>query len=115
LVRSTCGSCAVTAFVKLDTTSKVWNRTGDAVGAARGFSPENYPPDPYRLDDPGLLPEGLVMAIEGRKGEQGKEWRTPSVEAYEEMDPECEKRTLDFIRRNAKAGKPFFVDPDFGR
>jgi len=25
------------------------------------------------------------------------------------MDDECEKRTLDFIRKNAKAGKPFFV------
>ena len=27
------------------------------------------------------------MAIEGRKGEQGKEWKTPSVEDYEEMGP----------------------------
>jgi arylsulfatase len=26
------------------------------------------------------------------------------------MDPESEKRTLDFIRRNANAGKPFFVE-----
>ncbi len=31
------------------------------------------------------------------------------------MDPECEKRTLEFIRRNAKAKKPFFVEywPNF--
>jgi len=97
-------------FTPMNQIVSQWNRTGDAVGAARGFSPENYPPDPYQLDDPGLLPTGLVMAIEGRKGEQGREWRTPSVESYEEMDPECEKRTLDFIRRNAKEGRPFFVE-----
>jgi len=96
-------------FTPMNQIVSQWNQTGDAVGAARGFWPENYPADPYRLDDPGLIPTGLVMAIEGRKGEQGKEWRTPTVEAYGAMDPECEKRTLDFIRANAKAGKPFFV------
>ncbi len=97
-------------FTPMNQIISQWNRTGDAVGAARGFWPENYPPDPYRLDSPGLLPSGLVMAIEGRKGEQGKEWKTPTVEAYQQMDPECEKRTMDFIRTNAKAGKPFFVE-----
>ena len=97
-------------FTPMNQIVSQWNRTGDAVGAARGFSPENYPRDPYRLDDPGLIPRGLVMAVEGRKGEQGKEWRTPTLESYNAMDPECEKRTLDFIRRNAKAGKPFFVE-----
>ncbi len=51
-----------------------------------------------------------MLAIEGRKGEEGKEWGAPTPESYNEMDPECEKRTLDFIRRNAKAGKPFFVE-----
>ena len=28
---------------------------------------------------------------------------------YEAIDPEAQKRTLDFIERNAKAGKPFYV------
>ena len=97
-------------FTPMNQIVSQWNQTGDAVGAARGFSPENYPRDPYRLDDPGLIPRGLVMAVEGRKGEQGKEWRTPTLDSYNAMDPECEKRTLDFIRRNAKAGKPFFVE-----
>ena len=97
-------------FTPMNQIISQWNATGDAVGAARGFAPENYPTDPYRLDDPGLIPKGLVMAIEGRKGEQGKEWGTPTVESYSEMDSECERRTLDFIRRNANAGKPFFVE-----
>jgi len=99
-----------TLFTPMNQIISQWNRTGDAVGAARGFSPENYPADPYRLDNPGLIPTGLVMAIEGRKGEQGKEWETPTNESYRKMDPECEKRTVDFIRKNAMAGKPFFVE-----
>ena len=97
-------------FTPLNQIISQWNKAGDAVGAARGFAPENYPPDPYRLDDPGLIPKGIVMAVEGRKGEQGKEWGQPTNEWYSKMDPECEKRTLDFIRRNTEAGKPFFVE-----
>jgi arylsulfatase len=97
-------------FTPMNQIISIWNPMGDAVGAARGFSPENYPPDRYRLDEPGLIPTGLVMAIEGRKGEQGREWGTPTIESYNEMDPEGQKRTLDFIRRNAKADKPFFVE-----
>ena len=96
-------------FTPMNQIISIWNPTGEAVGAVRGFSSETYPEDPYRLDSTGLVPKGLVMAIEGRKGEQGKEWGTPSLESYNEMDPECEKRTIDFIRRNAKAKKPFFV------
>ncbi len=97
-------------FTPMNQIVSLWNPMGDAVGAARGFSPENYPPDRYRLDDPGLIPTGLVMAIEGRKGEPGMEWGTPTLDSYNKMDPESEKRTLDFIRRNAEAGKPFFVE-----
>ncbi|MEE9365383.1 MAG: sulfatase-like hydrolase/transferase, partial [Dehalococcoidales bacterium] len=80
-----------------------------------GLHPEIYPPDPYRLDSPGLLPDGWVMAIEGKKGEQGKEWCGSTNECFDKMDGESEKRTLEFIRKNAKAGKPFFVEywPNF--
>ncbi len=99
-----------TLFTPMNQIVSQWNATGDAVGAARGYAPENYPPDPYRLDDPGLIPTGIVMAIEGRAGELGKEWGAPTNESYSQMDPECEKRTLDFIRRNARAGTPFFVE-----
>jgi arylsulfatase len=97
-------------FTPMNQIISIWNKSGDAAGATLGFSPENYPRDPYRLDDPGLIPTGLVMAIEGRKGEQGKEWGAPTLETYEALDPECEKLTLDFIRKNAKANKPFFVE-----
>ncbi len=97
-------------FTPMNQIVSIWNSTGEAIGAVRGFATETYPPNPYQLDEPGLVPTGLVMAIEGRKGEQGKEWGTPTLETYNEMDPECERRTIDFIRRNAKAKKPFFVE-----
>ena len=97
-------------FTTMNQIASVWNKQGDAVNAALGIAPEIYPPDPYQLDKPGLVPTGLVMAIEGRKGEEGKEWGLPTNAWYEKMDPECEKRTLQFIRKNAKAGKPFFVE-----
>ena len=97
-------------FTPMNQIVSIWNPSGEALGAVRGFSPETYPKDPYRLDGPGLIPTGLVLAIEGRKGEQGKEWGAPTLESYGEMDPECEKRTLAFIRQQAQAKKPFFVE-----
>ena len=97
-------------FTPMNQIVSIWNPSGEAVGAVRGFATETYPEDPYRLDANGLVPKGLVMAIEGRKGEEGKEWGTPSLESYNKLDPECESRTIDFIRRNAKAKKPFFVE-----
>ncbi len=55
------------------------------------------------------------MNIEGKKGEQGREWCGTSNECYQKLDDEAEKRTLEFIRKNAQAGKPFFVEywPNF--
>ena len=39
---------------------------------------------PYQLDTPGLLAfEGWVQIIEGKKGEQGKEWCGTSNECYD--------------------------------
>jgi len=96
-------------FTGMNQIVSIWNAQGDAVNASIGIAPEIRPEDPYQLDRPGLLPTGWVMAVEGRKGEPGKEWGLPNGEWYDKMDPECKKRTLDFIRRNAKAKRPFFV------
>ena len=97
-------------FTPMNQISSIWNPQGTAVNANLGLHREIYPPDPYQLDTPGLLPDGWVMAIDGRKGEQGEEWCGISSECYGKMDAESEKRTLEFIRKNAKAGKPFFVE-----
>ncbi len=102
-------------FTPMNQLISLWNPMANAVNAVLGLHPEIYPPDPYRLDSPGLLPDGWVMAIEGKKGEQGKEWCGSTNECFDKMDGESEKRTLEFIRKNAKAGKPFFVEywPNF--
>ena len=66
--------------------TSLYSPQGDAVNAVLGLHPEIYPPDPYRLDSPGLIPEGWVQIIEGKKGELGKEWCGTSNECYDKMD-----------------------------
>jgi len=97
-------------FTPMNQIPSLYNHAGEAANAILGLHPELYPEDPYRLDSPGLVPEGWVMNIEGKKGELGKEFCGTSNECYDEVDNESEKRTLEFIRKNAEAGKPFFVE-----
>jgi len=96
-------------FTPMNQITSLYNPQGEAANAILGMHPELYPPDPYRLDDPGLVPKGWVQIIEGKKGEQGKEWCGTSNECYEKLDREAEQRTLAFMRKNVEAGKPFFV------
>jgi arylsulfatase len=102
-------------FTPMNQITSLYNPQGNAANAVLGLHPEIYPPDPYLLDTPGLIPKGWVMIIEGEKGQQGREWCGTSNECYDKMDTESEKRTLEFIRKNARAGKPFFVQywPNF--
>lgn len=97
-------------FTPMNQITSLYNPMGSAAGAVLGFSPQISPDDPYKLDNPGLLPIGWVMNVEGKKGELGKEWCGTSNECYDKMDPESKKRTLEFIRKNARAKKPFFVE-----
>lgn len=102
-------------FTPMNQITSLYNPQGNAVNAVLGLFPEIYPPDPYQLDKPGLVPEGWVMNIEGKKGEPGREWCGTSNECFGKLDDEAEKRTLAFIRKNAEADKPFFVSywPNF--
>jgi arylsulfatase A-like enzyme len=47
--------------------------------------------------------------MEGKKGEKSSNVRKYDLEQRRIMDAALTSRTLDFIRRSAKAGKPFFV------
>lgn len=96
-------------FTPMNQIGSMWNPSGTAVNAILGMHPEMSPPDPYAMDSPGLNPVGWVMTIEGKKGEKGKEFCGISNECYSKIDTESEKRTLAFMRKNAKANKPFFV------
>ncbi|MEE8452939.1 MAG: sulfatase-like hydrolase/transferase [Thermoguttaceae bacterium] len=99
-----------TLFTPYNQVAGLWNPQGDAIFAAMHIAPEIAPRDPYLVDKVGAIPgPGWVMTIEGRKGEQGREWGDRSAATYEKIDPECEGRVLDFVRRNAKAKKPFYV------
>ena len=46
---------------------------------------------------------------EGVKGGETRQWGDNSYETYLKIDPEAQRRTFEFIERNAKAGKPFYV------
>ena len=102
-------------FTPMNQITSLYSPQGTAVNAVLGLHPELYPEDPYQLDSPGLLPVGWVQIIEGKKGELGNEWCGTSNECYESMEAESEKRTLEFIKRNADEGNPFFVQywPNF--
>ncbi len=57
--------------------------------------------------DPKLAPTPHILA--GRKGEKTRTLEVYDQEARRRIDTEITRRTIDFIRRNAKAGQPFYA------
>ncbi|MFA0792503.1 sulfatase-like hydrolase/transferase [Microbulbifer echini] len=96
-------------FTPMNQITSLYNPQANVANAVLGLFPDIYPPDPYRLDNPGLVPAGWVMNIEGEKGQPGREWCGTSNECFSKFDPEAERRTMAFIQKNAEAKKPFFV------
>ena len=76
--------------------------------ASIGLHENMLPADPYKLDDT-FVTKGWIQIAEGTKGGETRQWRDNTLETYEAIDPEAQKRTLAFIERNAKAGKPFYI------
>ncbi|MHC4993337.1 MAG: sulfatase-like hydrolase/transferase, partial [Planctomycetota bacterium] len=62
-------------------------RIAEGANASIGLFEDMLPPDPYKLDDTFVTKAWVQMKI----------------------DPEAQRRTLEFIERNARAGKPFYV------
>ncbi len=83
-------------------------KLAEGANASIGLYEEMLPPDPYKLDDT-FITKGWVQMAEGKKGEQARQWGDNSHDNYMKIDPEAQKRTLEFIERNARAGKPFYV------
>src|SRR5271154_225463 len=50
----------------------------------------------------------LEYLMEGRKGENSRKLRVYDASERREMDSELANRTIDFMQRSTKAGKPFF-------
>ena len=84
------------------------NKKAEQANASIGLFEDMLPPDPYRLDDT-FITKGWVMIAEGKKGEKARQWKDNTHDTYVKIDPEAQKRTLEFIERSAKAGKPFYV------
>ncbi len=83
-------------------------RVAEGANASIGLIEDMLPDDPYKLDDT-FVTKGWVQMAEGAKGGETRQWGDNSHENYLKIDPEAQRRTLDFIERNAKAGKPFYV------
>ncbi len=86
----------------------LWTRVGEGANATLGLYEDMLPPDPYKLDDT-FITKGWVQVAEGTKGGETRQWGDNSYENYLKIDPEAQRRTLEFIERQAKAGKPFYV------
>ena len=83
-------------------------KIAEGANASIGLLEDMLPKDPYKLDDT-FVTKGWVQMAEGTKGGETRQWGDNSHENYLKIDPEAQRRTLDFIERNAKAGKPFYV------
>ncbi|UCE64803.1 MAG: sulfatase-like hydrolase/transferase [Nitrospirota bacterium] len=83
-------------------------RIAEGANASIGLFQDMLPKDPYKLDD-SFITKGWVQIAEGEKGGKTRQWGDNTHENYMKIDPEAQRRTLEFIERNAKAGKPFYV------
>lgn len=95
-------------FTPYNQVLSLWNPMGEGANAIIGMMEGQFPQNPYQLDD-NFVPRGWILNLEGKKGEQVSEWGEPTHDDYLKVDAECEKRTIDFIRKNAKEDNPFFV------
>ncbi len=83
-------------------------RVAENANASIGLFEDMLPEDPYKLDD-SFVTKAWVQVAEGTKGGETLQWGDNSLENYMKIEPEAERRTLEFIERQAKAGKPFYV------
>ncbi len=97
-----------TLFTPYNQVLSLWNPMGEGANAVMGLMENQLTKSEYQLDD-DFIPRGWIMYLEGKKGEQVSEWRDPSHEGYMAMDAESERRTIEFIRKNANTDNPFFV------
>ena len=96
-------------FTPYNQVPSMWVREMEAANVITGLFPEMYAHDPYDMDQ-SWQPRGFVWTLEGTKNGPTTEWGPPPKSTnFWDIDPECEKRTLAFARKNAEAGKPFYV------
>ncbi len=86
----------------------LWNVEGEAANAVVGLKDELLAESRYKLDKT-FIQKGYVFYLEGKKGEQATEWGDTTNQSYKRFDGEAQQRALNFMSRQAKAKKPFYV------
>src|SRR4051812_33172516 len=63
------------------------------------------------LSQPAAQAAGVAFThiMEGRKGEKGRELEVYDLEQRRRIDTEITRRTIDFMTRSVRAGKPFYA------
>lgn len=91
--------------------TSLYNNIGEGANAIIGMKEELLADNPYQRDRTFIPDKAYVFYLEGKKGEQAREWRDGSQELqdYKDFDIESRKRALKFIRTNAEAKKPFYI------
>lgn len=84
------------------------NVVAEQANASIGLHEEILPDNPYLLDDT-FITKGWVQIAEGTKGGETRIWGDNTLDTYVKIDPEAQNRTIEFIERQAKADKPFYV------
>jgi arylsulfatase len=94
-------------FLPYNQVSSMWGPQGDVANAAPGsghMRKDNW----TEIDATALRGEGGVLVVDGKKDEFTREWGGPGGDTYDKVDPESEKRLIEFVERNAN-DKPFFI------
>ena len=91
--------------------TSLYNLQGEGANAIIGMKKELLAKNPYQRDRAFVKDDSYVFYLEGKKGEQAREWRDGSKELkdYNDFDIEARARALAFIRRSVGAKKPFYV------
>lgn len=95
-------------FTSYNQVLSFWTKEAEVGNLTIGLHEDILPEDPYKLDET-FVTKGWAMVMEGEKNGKTLQWKDNSAETYGEIDNESQKRTLEFIEKNAEAGKPFFV------
>ncbi|MDJ0792413.1 MAG: sulfatase-like hydrolase/transferase [Acidimicrobiia bacterium] len=97
-----------TLFTPYNQVLSLWNQMGEGANAVQGVVKEMLVDDPYAVDK-NFGPSDWIMSMEGTKGGDMLEWKSSDLQDYNAIDPECQQRSLEFIRRNAESDTPFYL------
>jgi arylsulfatase len=94
-----------TLFTPYNQVLSLWNQMGEGANAVFGVVKDMLVDDPYGLGKK-FGASDWIMSMEGTKGGDMLEWKSSDLLGYNAIEPECQKRTLAFIEKNAEENTP---------